>query len=828
MTTLPRLARLGWLISTLIVCGFIVWANRARSERTDYVSGLATAAATSDASSPTGYSGGVRTLVLPEHNDASAQWIIQTQEMAASGVLRLRHADYDNAPHGREILLSSPYHWWLRAVASVEQLFSGRNTGQSIERAALLADPALHLLLLLLAAWSVHRFFGPAAAGVAVLGLAALYPLAGSFLAGQPDDHGLVLLFVFGSVIPLLAAFEPGRGDAAASGVRARSRRLFIAAGVLGGVGLWIDPLVQAPILLGLALGAVLAALPARLRSRAAQPSLPSSIPEGHWFAWSVAGAVTCLAAWLIEFAPGNLRGVRLAAVHPLYAVSWIGLGLLVRSCVGGLARSGETDTRPRRGRFRRFALPSLALLAAAAVPLALLRPGLNSILIRDPLSSRLTNLPGSPVAENIFDWLSRDGASLSVLATFLPLLLLIPLCWQLVRTWASPLAPAARLRFVAGPLLLAALLATQRLIWWNVFDLLLVTGFIALLASLAPGPQSQRPRRLLLAAAALLLVPGVALVLRQAAADRQANVSPSELQSLIERDLAQSLARQTGAGQAIVLASPSLTTALIYHGGLRGLVTTFPENKDGFAAAVRIAGATAQDESLSMIERRGVTHIVLATWDSALDEMARLATDRPDDSLVALLHRWLPPRWLRAVPYHLPDIPGFEGQSVAIFQVVELQDNALALSRLGEYFLEMDQPEPSLALAAALEHNFPTDLNALIARAQIEFAGGDSGRITGVFEALLQKFSLGTAALPWDRHIILASVLAQAKAYGPAREELKTALADIDEPRLRSLTPNILYRFAVMRKAFGLEIEDPALRDLAHKLLPRELQEKL
>ena len=100
-----------------------------------------------DSGSPTGYAGKKRWLIIPERNANSFQWIADTQQMLAGKEWRIRHVDSDNAPFGRETHASSPYRWWLGMVAWCDHQFSGRSLGLSVNRATMLADPLLHLLL---------------------------------------------------------------------------------------------------------------------------------------------------------------------------------------------------------------------------------------------------------------------------------------------------------------------------------------------------------------------------------------------------------------------------------------------------------------------------------------------------------------------------------------------------------------------------------------------------------------------------------------------------------------------------------------------------------
>jgi hypothetical protein len=85
-----------------------------------------------------------------------------------------------------------------------------------------------------------------------------------------------------------------------------------------------------------------------------------------------------------------------------------------------------------------------------------------------------------------------------------------------------------------------------------------------------------------------------------------------------------------------------------------------------------------------------------------------------------------------------------------------------------------------------------------------------------------------GDRSLTWERRVGLAVVLARAKQMDLAREQARRCVKEVDEVRLRDLTTGSLYRLQVLTKAFGLTIEDPALRQLALDLLPLEMRARL
>jgi hypothetical protein len=243
----------------------------------------------------------------------------------------------------------------------------------------------------------------------------------------------------------------------------------------------------------------------------------------------------------------------------------------------------------------------------------------------------------------------------------------------------------------------------------------------------------------------------------------------------------------------------------------------------------VRVSGASSADEAHALALKRRVTHIIIPSWDSFLDEYARLGANQPENSLIGLLHRWLAPRWLRPIPYQVPKVPGFEGQSAIVFEVVDVQENAVALSHLAEYFVETDQLDQAAAVGRALEKFFPDDLSAMVARAQVDIARADADDFGKRLDELSPFLDRGDdETLAWDRRVSLAVVLAEGKRFELAKQQAHRCVEEIDEARLRSLTTVSLYRFQALIKGFGLKVENPQLRELSRTLLPVEMRRPL
>ncbi|PTY08470.1 hypothetical protein DB347_02490 [Opitutaceae bacterium EW11] len=820
-----RLTPRAWWLLPLFALVVLVSCDARRIQRVLSVTALGGEAPASDVRSSSGYAGGVRQLVVPDRNPESLQWIAQTQQMFSRGEWRVRHTDADNAPEGREVRNASPYRWWLGTVAWCDHAISGRPLGQSVEHAALFADSLLRVLFFLGTVAFVARYFGAAAASLVSIAWVGLFPFSTAFLPGLPDSFGFsqgvalwsVLLLVTGmNVAPRSKGaapvpFQPERPPAG-------ERRWFVLAGVAGGWGLWMSVRIEMPIVIGLSLGGLAAAFAGRPARAATKGSaVPTSTQIGRpWLAWGLAGAGTTLLAWILDYAPAHLELSRLETVHPLYAVSWVGLAWLTAQLESWI----RTGIRPHG--VRRWATLACASCLAASLPLMMFGSGKAGFVAPTTLASRLSLLPDSPLADSVIDWLSRDGLSAAWVVTLLPALLAVLSGWIVLRQETTAERRAALLVALA-PALVFLPFACLRLRDWNGFDAMLVP----LLAVAAPGAialSSRSTKAGWFAAAFACLLPGIFLLLPAPRRGEEETLTEADVEALVERDFAQWLANRMGKPGAVVLASPTLTSSLSYFGGVRGLTTPYWENQDGFRAAMRIGAATLPDEAQALARRRSLTHIVLASWSPELSDMARVGSNGNEHTLIRQLEDWMPPRWLRPVVYDLPKISGFEGQSLAVFEVVDVQDNVTALARLAEYFAETDQMPLALAVVGTLIHQFPTDPSAAAARAQVALLRRDREDFVEALRTITAPAALDQAAeLPWDRRVSLALVLAQGEQLDAARTMAQACLAQVDEAQLRSVSTASLFRFLALTKALGMEFADPQTRNRALSLLPPE-----
>jgi hypothetical protein len=803
-------SRLAWLAVPLLALVFTVWTTTTRARRVEYVSQVAGAPANAAGAgqAPGRAPAWQPRLIVPGHRNESYEWLDQTRLMLARRELRVRHVDYENALSGREVYAASPYRWWLGLVALTYHGITRAHAGPSLEWAAIYADPILLVLCGAATIAFVARRFGALAAALASAALAALFPFAAEFAPGVPDDLGLTGILAIWSVLALLTGADSGRN----------SRRWFLAGGVLGGVGLWVSVSREIPVLAGIGLGALLAAWISRAAARADPSAARQPLP---WRTWGLAGSATCLAAYALEYFPSHMGSWELHAIHPIFGLAWMGAGELLARTTAWIG--GERSKWSPRG----VATLVLAAAALASLPAAMGILRTFGFLSVELPSMRLSLLADGPAAPTLWAWLLQNGFTAAAWATFLPLLILVPSALLLLPRMSGA-AHRVAIALALGPVIAAAAFSCRQISWWNGVDAALLTLLVAAAAALRGLPRPRLVAGLSAAFAALVLVPGAIQLWPSADEQVGKELSETEVVGLVERDMAYWLASHVGPAGAVVVAPPNQTTTLYYYSGLRGLATLGWEDRDGFQSAVRILSATTPEEAQELIGVHGVTHIIIPSWDPFMDAYATIGSGQVGGTFLDRLHQWNLPRWIKPVPYLVPNIGGFEGQSAIVLEVVDEQDDATALSRIAEYFVDMVQLNLAVKAGAGLRR-FPADLGALVAQAQVQYATSDNEDFSRTVDLLVRRISSGADHdLQWDQRVGLVVVLAQAHHVDLARTRLKGCLDEIDAEKLRSLSTTLLYRLQVLRKALNIEIADPSLRALSLDLLPPDLRSRV
>ncbi len=801
--------------------------------------GVAVHAPAADAASVTGWAEGRRTIVYPSRWVDAQHWIMQTQQMLATGEARVRHVDDDNAPHGRAVHWGAPFRWWLAACAAVDRAFTGEPIGRAVERSAIFANPALlSLLLSSLVPWVAGRFGGGAAASLALLmvGTAPLYVL---FDPENMDHHGAIQACAMVTLIAVLAGgsgWTRGKGDAAGAERSwlpdaAQARRAFTLSGVAGGVGLWVSAAGMIPVFAGIGLGALVSARLGRNASAAAD------FDADLWRRWGAIGGVTALGCYLLEYFPGHF-GWRLEVNHPLYAFAWLGAGEVLaqltailagrRRSAGNLAHAAGDPSRCSRSEPRatggggarwRLVLGAAAMVAPAVV-IAL--AGERVFAVSDRFLWSLSN-DYTPEFQGLGVAMGRAGWSFTTIASCLPMLLVVPVVGWLSRRSTPALARA----LVAVPLaatILFWLMALKEIRWWTVGYGFMI-GVVVMVGKLIPGlARSRRQRAACWAVVAVAFAPGLIDTVRRM--PRAEGLTGDDLFSFAERDLAHTLRQRVGSGPLTILSGPATTSRMIYFGGAKGLGTPYWENLEGLKRAAAIFAAETADEARERVRAAGITHVVWLSWDDFADAYVRLARGLgPEEPITRpafgfeLGRARVPPAWLRRLPDHLPDVRLFEAEHALIFEVTERTRPEHVVVRAARDFLYRGQLAAAVELLPELER-YRGDLASQVALARLHIATQNRAGLDATVERVRELRGQLATLEPEDRVDLLA-VLAISGKTGEAREELAGVLRAFDAAALRQLTPGALRNLLGLVRQLGGTWPDPQLPILAAQLLP-------
>lgn len=731
-----------------------------------------------DAASPTGYVLGQRNILATHERGETYRWIATAQEVIASRRLPAAAYAADNAPTGRVRLTPSVYALWVAAIAQGVHLVSGEPPALCVERASLWEPVVAHALLFLAAIAFMARRHGAWAAAFTALVVAANPLLSAQFLPGVLTARSAALFLAAYA----LAALLPGRRDAAGP-------RPGKSSAVAAGLALWLDPAIGFPAVL--------------ITAVAGAAAWPAAVGRRGGLRWSAVGAGVVAIAWVLDRAPWSPAVGELRYVHPYYALAWLGLGLALDAT--RTLRSGE-----QRG-WRRGAELIASLALAAPLVVTQLAHGYRGWLFPSGPLRRLSSLDESTVQATALDWLAQ--ASPVEIALLAAPVLFVLTGLGLAR-WRRPNASGPSRTPVSGVALLfgaLCLIGFCRVRWGVVLVLVALPVAWQLAESL-----SARWRRSLLGAGVLYVVAlllwstSLPPSLRQPV--RGAVLAAADVEALIHRHFSHWLASHQPGQPVSALAPPDLSDSLVFHGGCRVLLSTAWESHPGQVAAARILSAPESSEAEAVLQSREVTHVILPSWDNVLPLLVHEPADAGRGTMYARLQRWVLPRYLRAMPYRLPPAPGYAAEKLAVFKVTSPQDEALSLSRLAEYFVEMDRPEPAGLAAKVLAETFPDDPNAVLARAGVAARAGQRAAFERSLAELAAEVASGRAPFAWDRRVQRAIVLALGGRTELARREVAACVESATAADLSELTPLQAHRLQTLAAHSGATFPDPAL----------------
>jgi hypothetical protein len=829
----PQRTRRTWLVALAAALVLLAIDSATRLHMIRDLAASSTAGASGlarDPASPTGFVGGQRDAILPDAGLDGYQWLMQTQQMLADGGWRVRHVTYDNAPAGRPVHWSSAFRWWLAVVAAVDSLVTSAPVAIAVETVAPWANTLLFLGFAAALVPLMARRLGGVAAGVLAVAMVTVYPFFEGFMVGAVDHHGLANGSGLLSVL-LLVAGGAGwiRVDAAGAHAsnpwrdwlpeRAVARRWFAAGGFAAAVGMWISAPTQAPLLVAIALGGWLAtgwlARGADVATSRPDPTL--------WRVWGTVGAVSTLGFYLLEYFPAHM-GMRLEVNHPLYAAAWWGGGELLYSVCRWAAGGRWCESR------RCFALTALAAAAMGAPVVALVAGQSRWFLIFDPFVWALHADYIAEFSGIARRWAAMTPRTIAVGMSLVPLVV-VPLAWWGVkRDLPRPLRALAVLCVPPG--IVTLVLASTQIRWLGISCATWIAGLVAAaLVTELGGLRWTRGRRV---AAAVLLaavcLPSTWQIVSTAVAAGRGRLvgTPKDIQQVVVRDVAQWLRARLGSARGVVLASPSASASLVYHGGLTGIASFYWENADGLKAAAQIFSAENEAEARRLAARRGITHIVLFSWGNFADGYVRLAHGWRLDHAVPrtalafqLLDGQRPPPWLRAICYQLPEHAALRSESVRVFEVVPEQTPAEACTRHAQFLLDCGDEtaaERNLREAVAMDERYAP---AWIAWAQLRLLQERMPEFAAMLARVRATLS-GTSQLELTDQAALAVVFDAAGDAASSRKALEACLV-ADDTAMRRLSAEALFRCLFLVRRGGLAETRRESFERALRLLPTD-----
>lgn len=642
-------------------------------------------------------------LILPGGSMDARWWVLHTRQLLDTGNWRVRETPRDNAPLGREIHWSSGIFWTLSLLSHLLGWLENKPPSSQVSEAALWFGPLSLVLAGVLLALLAGRSFGLRTACFFVLVILTSIPIYQTFLLGEVDHHGLVLVLATGCTLCLVAGgsgwgARSGRGQRKSASSaswpefpdRLSSKNWFLISGTLGGGALWISAATAIPVLLGLGSGAVLLFVFTKKNPPQTQP-----LPE-LWWKWSLAGALTSLAFYLLEYFPGHM-GWRLEVNHPVYALAWLGGGAWLRALAQW--KSGQSRIFQQPGVLPGLFLASLALLLPPA--LVMISPDrffwVTDHFLLDLHREFITEFQSLP---RFFQTNAAGSRYVYVMYFTWPVTFLLLAAWWggarkfSERGWRS-------LLLLLPALLLLTALAFYQVRWFPMaLGLWAVAGLILFLDMDASATRSGIVGRWVLRIVlplAIVFALGPQMLIRhlQFETCTQPPISEDFGNGILLRDIGHRLVQSIPDRLPVVLTGPNSSTHLAYHSGVQTLGTLYWENMPGLKRAAEIFSAPDEASALRLLREAGITHLVLPSWDNfaqAYTALLATATGRQDNEapfFQAIVEGSLTPQWLRPFCYPIPSGSALDTNSVKIFAFLPEQNAFEAAFFRGIYHFE-------------------------------------------------------------------------------------------------------------------------------------------
>ena len=612
-------------------------------------------------------------------------WNNHAEHLGEDGGWQMRSTHLDNAPEGREIHWSSAFAWYLRTLGEFHRHFSGDTLRNSIFRMSIWANPLLLIVALALFATLSARRFGPLCGSVLAVGMITTASFYEGFLPAYPDHHGITAFALMGIIfgIAWAGAAWVQKSDGTAFIIPTsfkQARHGMIFSGISAASALWISGLSATVIALGVGLGAILSVA---ICGKKATSEGCDYHPE-LWKTWAITTALGSLGFYLFEYFPNHI-GMRLEVNHPFYALAWLGGGWIIFEITNWIHLNQHSKAP--------FPWKNLIwpVLACAVLPSFILFGGSRFYMVRDEFQLGIVKnvAEGLPLLTRI----QMGAITWKVAFGYFPIFILISLGLLMVKKVSF--GAKGVLIFLIAPVFVVTILQFIQVRW----GMLNGPTYIALGALVIPQLWRLLPATLpwraagtvgLLGALYLFSVDTVNGMLmpfwNQYNSKQNMQVSSGQILALLHRDMAKAILQNANGKPVVVLSSPNSSCLLATLGGFKTLGTLYWENGEGMKKAANTLNAQSDAEALALIQKYGITHISLMTWENFIGPYFGILYPNPvpgkslENSFAQrALFKKILPRWVRPIPYPKNFLTKALSQDVLLLEVVpnQTQDEA-------------------------------------------------------------------------------------------------------------------------------------------------------
>lgn len=696
-------------------------------------------------------------------------WNRHAEKIGENGQWRVRHTDFDNAPAGREVHWNSGFAWYLRALGEGYRAFTGDSLRNSIFRMSIWANPILLLLAIGIFSTLSARRFGPLCGSVIAIGMLAVPTFYEGFMPAYPDHHGLIAFTLLGLLFGIAWAGAgwvqvPEGKDFAAPHSLAQARHGMIFSAICGAAGLWVSAFSEAAVLATIGVGAIVSVFfYGRNQGKATEFQYHPSL----WKLWALWGAGGSLFFYLLEYFPFDM-GVRMEVNHPLYAIAWLGGGWLIAIITLWILGIGKKENAFP---WKQVILPILACLA---LPTLIALGGNEVYAAKDPFMMRLYK----NIAEllPLLKRIEMGGLTWQIAFGWFPVFLLVAVVLQFIPRVGR--GTKAVLIFLSIPILLVTGMQFYQVRW----GMLAGPLYIALMGIAIPQVWRLVPRDRVSLSLATVVLAGFAYLFvvpsfnnsflnswAQYSNGPKISISSGQGLALLHRQMAFSIRESAGGQPVVLLSSPNSSCLLSALGGFRTVGTLYWENSSGLKAAADGLNAQSDEEALRFIQKHGITHISLMTWENFIEPFFYILYPNPvpGKSFVnsfgkrLLGDKRLPP-WLRPLIFPPNALTQGLKQQVLMLQVAQdqsLNDAKVHLAR----FIRLVEGNP-VAAEVSLKQILDVAPDNVYAHAELANLCFDSRRYQEAVDETLKAMANAAPEIRANLLTMMTSALNQAQ----------------------------------------------------------------